>query len=228
MSRYKLRRSGVFEDNVTNQNQNNQNNTQAQTAQANATEQKIATLKAQYMQVQQQIQQKTKQYQTDVSNLKNKMLLIASQISAAGGNIIDTKQAANEEVQRDYSLSRNLFESLQSNKAEELQNMILTSFEELPDLSFSMDNKSALTFARRLLTWINEQNWNDGEDHSRDLGERIVMYLTGNSVSMSTREIKDFTDKFLEILKGNTVFNWIFGRGVKHQRFNQRYDANNI
>jgi len=223
MSKYKLRRSSIFEDDT-----NTGTVDSANAAKANAAEQKIASLKTQYMQIQQQIQQKTRQYQADVANLKNKMLIIASQISDAGGDIIDTKQAANENFKPQYSLSKNLFESLQANKAEELRDIIISVFTELPRLSYFMDEKSAFTFARRLLTWINEQNWNDGEDHSNELGDRIDMYLNGNSVSMSKREISDFINKFLEILKTNTVFNWIFGRDIRKYNFNRNYNNGNF
>lgn len=223
MSKYKLRRHGIFEDDT-----NTGAADSANAAKANAAEQKIAALKTQYMQVQQQIQQKTRQYQADVANLKNKMLIIASQISDAGGDIIDTKQAANENFRSQYSLSKNLFESLQANKAEELRDIIISTFTELPQLSYFMDEKSAFTFARRLLTWINEQSWNDGEDHSIELGDRINMYLNGNSVSMSKREVSDFIVKFLEILKNNTVFNWIFGRDVRKYNFNRNYNNGNF
>ena len=188
-------------------------------AQATASKQ-VETLKAQYMQVQLQIQQKTKLYQTDVANLKNKMLQIANQIAKLGGDAIDTKQAIGESDNAKYSLSKKLYESLLSSKADELSAAIIATFDSLPDISFSMDSKAARTFARRLLSWINEQNWNDGMDHSEDLAERTRMYLSGNSVSMSRKEINDFNDAFMTVLKDNTVFNWIFGR--KSNRYNTR------
>jgi hypothetical protein len=224
MPKYKLRLSHVCEDaNQTNNTSAQQTSTTVTAPTNDTSATQIATLKNQYMQVQQQIQIKTKQYQTDVNNLKNKMLMIASQIAKLGGDAIDTKQGANESRKVSYRLSKNLFESLQTNKADELTDIIIRTFDELPELSYILDDKGSFTFARRLLSWINEQDWNDGEDHSAELGDRVVMYLSGNSVSMSKREISDFIEKFLLILKENTIFNWIFGRDIKNKRYGKRY-----
>ena len=212
------------DDNQGQQTQQSQQSQQKQQSQSTVTQstasKQVEALKAQYMQVQLQIQQKTKLYQTDVANLKNKMLQIANQIAKLGGDAIDTKQAIGESDNAKYSLSKKLYESLLSSKADELSAAIIATFDSLPDISFSMDSKAARTFARRLLSWINEQNWNDGMDHSEDLAERTRMYLSGNSVSMSRKEINDFNDAFMTVLKDNTVFNWIFGR--KSNRYNTR------
>lgn len=207
MRRYRYKLSAMLEDDA---NVNQQND--AQQAAIDAKNKQIDSLKTQYMQVQAQIQQKTKQYQTDIANLKNKMLLIGTQIAKLGGEVMDTKQAASEAVNVSYRLSKKLFESLQSSKTDELADVIQATFDKLIHLSYHMDPKASMTFARRLVSWINEQNWNDGENHSEELGERVRSYLSGNSVSMSRKEINDFNDEFLNILKDNSVFNWIFGR----------------
>lgn len=208
MIRYRL--SSIFEDEAS-QNQQQAVAPQTSAAADNASKQ-IDSLKTQYMQVQLQIQQKTTQYQTDIANLKNKMLTIGNQIAKLGGEVMDTKQAMGESSQIPYRLSKKLFESLQDSKTDELAAAVQTTFDRLAHLSYYMDAKASMTFTRRLLSWINEQNWTDGEDHGEDLAERIRIYLSGPSVSMSRKEINDFNAEFLRVLKNSTVFKWIFGR----------------
>ena len=76
---------------------------------------------------------------------------------------------------------------------------------------FYLDDKGCLTFARRLLAWINEQGWNDGLNHWEEVEEKIRLLFTNGTVSMSRREISEFIDTFKEVLINNTVFAWIFG-----------------
>ena len=110
-----------------------------------------------------------------------------------------------------YKFSKKLYESLVTSKADELYGAIKGTLDKLDDLSYYMDNKTCQTFAKRLLAWLNEQGWNDGQNHWDDFEDHVRQMLTSGTISLSRREINSFISEFSKVLKENTVFGWIFG-----------------
>lgn len=159
----------------------------------------IATLTA-------SIDKKEKEFNDFKANQLNKINLLRKQAAEAGidlsGNVSESKT---------YRFSKKLYEAMNTNKADELAAAFKVTFDRLDTLSFYLDDKGCLTFARRLLAWINEQGWNDGLNHWEEVEEKIRLLFTNGTVSMSRREISEFIDTFKEVLINNTVFAWIFG-----------------
>jgi flagellar motor protein MotB len=189
-----------------NNNQIQQNNNQQQQQQQQTVNQSTQTVNytQQLAQLQREIDAKEKEF-NDFKALKQE-LMNKIRMEAAKNGVDLTK---NEGVS--YRFSKKLYESLQSSKAEELAAAVKNTFDNLDTLSYYMDNKGCTTFARRLLAWLNEQNWNDGKDHWDDVEEKIRMLLSGGNISMSRREISEFSTEFQNVLRNNTVFGWIFG-----------------
>ena len=159
----------------------------------------IATLTA-------SIDAKEKEFNDFKANQLNKINLLRKQAADAG---IDLSGNASEG--KKYRFSKKLYEAMNTNKADELAAAFKVTFDRLDTLSFYLDDKGCLTFARRLLAWINEQGWNDGLNHWEEVEEKLRLLFTNGTVSMSRREISEFIETFKEVLINNTVFAWIFG-----------------
>ena len=152
------------------------------------------------------INKKEKEFNDFKSNQLNKINLLRKRAAEAG---IDLSGNASES--KTYRFSKKLYEAMNTNKADELAAAFKVTFDRLDTLSFYLDDKGCLTFARRLLAWINEQGWNDGLNHWEEVEEKIRLLFTNGTISMSRREISEFIDTFKEVLINNTVFAWIFG-----------------
>ena len=200
--RMRNRSRRLFEDDVNDTGeQQEQNNIQQQ--KNNST---IEGLRAKIVNLQSQIQRKEETFNREKANLQKQIIMINDQLVKLGAAPTQDK---NEGVT--YKFSKKLYESLVTSKADELYGAIKGTLDKLDDLSYYMDNKTCQTFAKRLLAWLNEQGWNDGQNHWDDFEDHVRQMLTSGSISLSRREINSFISEFSKVLKENTVFGWIFG-----------------
>lgn len=192
--------SKIFEDDA-NTDQSQQNNTQQKN---NDT---IDALRAKIVNIQSQIQQKEETFNREKANLQKQIILINNQLVKLGAAPTQDK---NECV--NYTFSKKLYESLITNKVDELYAAVKGALDILDDkISYFMDDKLCQAFSRRLLAWINDRGWNDGQNHSDEFEDHVRQMLVNGSISLSRREINDFINEFSKILKDNTIFGWIFG-----------------
>ena len=199
----------LFEDDVNDTGeQQEQNNTQQQ--KNNST---IEGLRAKIVNLQSQIQRKEETFNREKANLQKQIIMINDQLVKLGAAPTQDK---NEGVT--YKFSKKLYESLVTSKADELYGAIKGTLDKLDDLSYYMDNKTCQTFAKRLLAWLNEQGWNDGQNHWDDFEDHVRQMLTSGTISLSRREINSFISEFSKVLKENTVFGWIFGHNFNRMR----------
>lgn len=199
----------LFEDDVNDTGeQQEQNNTQQQ--KNNST---IEGLRAKIVNLQSQIQRKEETFNREKANLQKQIIMINDQLVKLGAAPTQDK---NEGVT--YKFSKKLYESLVTSKADELYGAIKGTLDKLDDLSYYMDNKTCQTFAKRLLAWLNEQGWNDGQNHWDDFEDHVRQMLTSGTISLSRREINSFISEFSKVLKENTVFGWIFGHKFNRMR----------
>lgn len=199
----------LFEDDVNDTGeQQEQNNIQQQ--KNNST---IEGLRAKIVNLQSQIQRKEETFNREKANLQKQIIMINDQLVKLGAAPTQDK---NEGVT--YKFSKKLYESLVTSKADELYGAIKGTLDKLDDLSYYMDNKTCQTFAKRLLAWLNEQGWNDGQNHWDDFEDHVRQMLTSGTISLSRREINSFISEFSKVLKENTVFGWIFGHNFNRMR----------
>ena len=207
--RMRNRSRRLFEDDVNDTGeQQEQNNTQQQ--KNNST---IEGLRAKIVNLQSQIQRKEETFNREKANLQKQIIMINDQLVKLGAAPTQDK---NEGVT--YKFSKKLYESLVTSKADELYGAIKGTLDKLDDLSYYMDNKTCQTFAKRLLAWLNEQGWNDGQNHWDDFEDHVRQMLTSGTISLSRREINSFISEFSKVLKENTVFGWIFGHKFDRMR----------
>lgn len=207
--RMRNRSRRLFEDDVNDTGeQQEQNNIQQQ--KNNST---IEGLRAKIVNLQSQIQRKEETFNREKANLQKQIIMINDQLVKLGAAPTQDK---NEGVT--YKFSKKLYESLVTSKADELYGAIKGTLDKLDDLSYYMDNKTCQTFAKRLLAWLNEQDWNDGQNHWDDFEDHVRQMLTSGTISLSRREINSFISEFSKVLKENTVFGWIFGHNFNRMR----------
>jgi hypothetical protein len=120
----------------------------------------------------------------------------------------------NESVSCKFSAK--LFESvIKNSKTDELINLIDSTFSSLPDLSYYMDKKGCTSLAKRLLAFLNDQYWNDGQNHWNDVAEFIRGTLGKANISLSTKEMMKFVNELGNQMQGHNMFIWIFGNNPK-------------
>ena len=194
----------VNEDDTQQQNSQEQNTAQ----QAKPVDQnKIIQINNQIVNINNQIQRAEEDFNNKVENLKRQKIRLQQQLVDAGGSL-----KTDESFRPKYkSFSKNLYESLQMNKAELLVAVIKDTFKDLGDMSYTFSDSSSLRLARRIITYLNSQNWNDGRNHWDEVAENIREFLSRGTVSFSRREIDDFVNMLAENLKEDPTFSWIFG-----------------
>lgn len=152
-------------------------------------------------------------YQEEKKKQNNNISQLQQRIAELGGTAIEPA-ASNESVKVSFRFSKKLYEAVQNGKTDELADAVAQTFNSLPNLSYFMDEKGCYTLAKRLLSFLNEQSWNDGNSHWGEVTEFLTNTLTKANISLSSREMRQFIDEFGNELKRRTMFSWIFGRDI--------------
>ena len=152
-------------------------------------------------------------YQEEKKKQNNNILQLQQRIAELGGTAIEPA-TKNESVKVSFRFSKKLYEAVQNGKTDELADAVAQTFNSLPNLSYFMDEKGCYTLAKRLLSFLNEQSWNDGNSHWDEVTEFLTNTLTKANISLSSREMRQFIDEFGNELKRRTMFSWIFGRDI--------------
>ena len=152
-------------------------------------------------------------YQEEKKKQNNTISQLQQRIAELGGTAIEPA-SSNESVKVSFRFSKKLYEAVQNGKTDELADAVAQTFNSLPNLSYFMDEKGCYTLAKRLLSFLNEQSWNDGNSHWDEVTEFLTNTLTKANISLSSREMRQFIDEFGNELKRRTMFSWIFGRDI--------------
>lgn len=197
------KKTKVNEDNAQQITSTQQQTSPQKVADAN----KIEQINNQILQINAQIQDAEQQFNDRVEQLKNQKLQLQKQLVDAGGSL-----KTDESFRPKYKdFSRNLYESLQMNKAEILAALIKNTFDRLENISFSLSESGCLRLARKMINFLNMQNWNDGRNHWDEVEDCVREFLSRGTVSFARREIDDFTKALAEDMKKDNTFAWIFG-----------------
>lgn len=149
-------------------------------------------------------------YQEEKKRQNNNINQLQQKITNLGGTAI-TPIGKNESSTIKFRLSKKLFEAIQRGKIEEFADVTKAGFESLPDISYVMNDKGCINFAKKIVRFLNEQNWNDNENHWNELKDYIEETLTNINISLSKREINQLIDAFDSELRVRSLFSWIFG-----------------
>ena len=152
-------------------------------------------------------------YQEEKKKQNNNIVQLQQRVADLGGTAIEPA-TKNESVKVSFRFSKKLYEAVQNGKTDELADAVAQTFNSLPNLSYFMDEKGCYTLAKRLLSFLNEQSWNDGNSHWDEVVEFLTNTLTKANISLSSREMRQFIDEFGNELKRRTMFSWIFGRDI--------------
>lgn len=152
-------------------------------------------------------------YHEEKDKQNNIISQLQQRVAELGGTAIESA-AKNESVRVSFRFSKKLYEAVQNGKTDELADAVAQTFNSLPNLSYFMDEKGCYTLAKRLLSFLNEQSWNDGNSHWDEVTEFLTNTLTKANISLSSREMRQFIGEFGNELKRRTMFSWIFGRDI--------------
>ena len=152
-------------------------------------------------------------YQEEKKKQNNNISQLQQRIAELGGTAIEPA-TSNESVKVSFRFSKKLYEAVHNGNTDELADAVAQTFNSLPNLSYFMDEKGCYTLAKRLLSFLNEQSWNDGNSHWDEVTEFLTNTLTKANISLSSREMRQFIDEFGNELKRRTMFSWIFGRDI--------------
>ena len=152
-------------------------------------------------------------YHEEKDKQNNIISQLQQRVAELGGTAIEPA-SSNESVKVSFRFSKKLYEAVQNGKTDELADAVAQTFNSLPNLSYFMDAKGCYTLAKRLLSFLNEQSWNDGNSHWDEVAEFLTNTLTKANISLSSREMRQFIDEFGNELKRRTMFSWIFGRDI--------------
>lgn len=152
-------------------------------------------------------------YQDEKKKQNDNIVQLQQRIAELGGTAIEPA-TSNEAVKVTFRFSKKLYEAVQNGKTDELADAVAETFNSLPNLSYFMDEKGCYTLAKRLLAFLNEQSWNDGNSHWDEVSEFLVNTLSKANISLSSREMGQFIGAFGNELKKRTMFSWIFGRDI--------------
>ena len=152
-------------------------------------------------------------YHEEKDKQNNIISQLQQRVAELGGTAIEPA-SSNESVKVSFRFSKKLYEAVQNGKTDELADAVAQTFNSLPNLSYFMDEKGCYTLAKRLLSFLNEQSWNDGNSHWDEVTEFLTNTLTKSNISLSSREMRQFIGEFGNELKRRTMFSWIFGRDI--------------
>ena len=152
-------------------------------------------------------------YHEEKDKQNNIISQLQQRVAELGGTAIEPA-TSNESVKVSFRFSKKLYEAVQNGKTDELADAVAQTFNSLPNLSYFMDAKGCYTLAKRLLSFLNEQSWNDGNSHWDEVTEFLTNTLTKANISLSSREMRQFIGEFGNELKKRTMFSWIFGRDI--------------
>ena len=152
-------------------------------------------------------------YHEEKDKQNNIISQLQQRVAELGGTAIEPA-TKNESVRVSFRFSKKLYEAVQNGKTDELADAVAQTFNSLPNLSYFMDAKGCYTLAKRLLSFLNVQSWNDGNSHWDEVAEFLTNTLTKANISLSSREMRQFIGEFGNELKKRTMFSWIFGRDI--------------
>ena len=152
-------------------------------------------------------------YHEEKDKQNNIISQLQQRVAELGGTAIEPA-TKNESVRVSFRFSKKLYEAVQNGKTDELADAVAQTFNSLPNLSYFMDAKGCYTLAKRLLSFLNEQSWNDGNSHWDEVAEFLTNTLAKANISLSSREMRQFIGEFGNELKKRTMFSWIFGRDI--------------
>ena len=148
-------------------------------------------------------------YNDKMKQIEENRIQIADEIAKLGGDVPENLVESMK-----FSFSKNLFESVVNNRTADMCNIIVESFDDIPDLSYQPSAIRCKTYARLVIGYINSSNWNDKINHWDDLEIFIRKTLSKSTVSLSKKEFEKFINNFKIKIRNSVMFNWIFGENA--------------
>lgn len=180
-----------------------------QTSQQNAADlNKAQNLRNQILQLKAQITAAEKEFNDKKNNLEQ-------QIAQVNTRLVELNQdpdvSESESVETDL---KSLLESFKGNRTEDMYGLIQVCNDRLRNkLSYTMQNSEAKYLARILVEFINKRVINKRgitPTFEEDFKKFLFEYFTTGRISLSKRETTDFINALIDILKNSDAFEDLF------------------
>lgn len=171
-----------------------------------ATEQKASALNGQIAElINQKLREKTA-YQDKIKAIETKIVALQKQLSDLGEEIDPT---VIDESVKTPRFSKMLFESV-TNRTDEMYVILKNSFDSINDLSYTPEDTKLKRFAKTIIGYINRTSFQNESDKADSFIDYVMTMINNSHISMTKKESQMFIDSFVNNLKENVMFNWIF------------------
>ena len=171
-----------------------------------ATEQKVSALNGQIAElINQKLREKTA-YQDKIKAIETKIVALQKQLSDLGEEIDPT---VIDESVKTPRFSKMLFESV-TNRTDEMYVILKNSFDSINDLSYTPEDTKLKRFAKTIIGYINRTSFQNEADKADSFIDYVMTMINNSHISMTKKESQMFIDSFVNNLKENVMFNWIF------------------
>ena len=199
----------VFNDQIValqNQKANIDNAQPENNEQAAANRSKMIQINMQLIDLANKKLQRKNQYNNDIKGVDQQLVLVNREIAEAGGDININIIGESEVVRKRFG--KKLFEAV-VNRTDEMYAAIKMAFDKIENLSYSPDNTQCKTFAKNIVAYLNKIGWESGENEKNF---RTFLYglLNASHISLGNAEKDKFVNNLIDVMKENTLFNWVF------------------
>ena len=171
-----------------------------------AKEQKASALNGQIAElINQKLREKTA-YQDKIKAIETKIVALQKQLSDLGEEIDPT---VIDESVKTPRFSKMLFESV-TNRTDEMYVILKNSFDSINDLSYTPEDTKLKRFAKTIIGYINRTSFQNESDKAESFIDYVMTMINNSHISMTKKESQMFIDSFVNNLKENVMFNWIF------------------
>lgn len=167
----------------------------------------IAQLIQQKNEIEKQMSDANVAHQQKKGQLENQILQIKKKLAELG----DVETAKSDTVSESIEI---ITEGVgEATKRESLSLLIEQAYNNVEDISYTLDAKGRDRLSRKIIEFINFNAWTDNKNHWPEVKDCIMKYFKNGVVNYSTKELDELLNSIENTLRiSDNEFIWIFGK----------------
>lgn len=167
----------------------------------------IAQLIQQKNEIEKQMSDANVAHQQKKGQLENQILQIKKKLADLG----DVETAKSDTVSESIEI---ITEGVgEATKRESLSLLIEQAYNNVEDISYTLDAKGRDRLSRKIIEFINFNAWTDNKNHWSEVKDCIMKYFKNGVVNYSTKELDELLISIENTLRiSDNEFSWIFGK----------------
>ncbi len=146
------------------------------------------------------IQQKKGQLENQILQIKKKLAELGDVETAKSDTVSESIKIITEGVG-------------EATKRESLSLLIEQAYNNVEDISYTLDEKGRDRLSRKIIEFINFNAWTDNKNHWPEVKDCIMKYFKNGVVNYSTKELDELLISIENTLRiSDNEFSWIFGK----------------